>query len=204
MALQRCRRRKRRRQASSDNELHIEEMFPDEMGYDGDVEGIEVLQPDQYEDADSGIEDKKTSRQLWPDSDDELAGRLRRLSCDVQGSASRRREDSDRGQKRRSQEVDQDEEEEERSAKRAEIEVSELVDGQPEQRPIKRRKKRPDKMLEARRGEARKQMMAAWSDSSDRTEDHEAEMASSNSGTPNVPSTPAAADHRDHDAMDIG
>ncbi|KAI1609006.1 hypothetical protein EDD37DRAFT_639137 [Exophiala viscosa] len=203
MALQRYPRRKRRRQDSSDNELHIEEISPDDMGYDGDVEGIEVLQPDQYEDADSGSEDKKTSRRLWPDSDDELAGRLRRLSCDIQGSASRRRDETDRGQKRRSQEVEHDVDDNEHLAKRAEIEVSELVDGQPEQRPIKRRKKRPDKLIQTNRG-ARKQLMAAWSDSSDKTEDHEAGMESSNSGTPNVPSTPAAPADRDRDAMDIG
>ena len=201
MALQRYPRRKRRRQDSSDNELHIEEMSPDEIGYDGDVEGIEVLQPDQYEDADSGSEDKKTSGRLWPDSDDDLVGRLRRLSCDTQVSASRRRDDPDRGLKRRSQEGEHDEDENERLAKRAEFEVSELVDGQPEQRPIKRRKQRPDKLIQASRG-ARKQMMAEWSDSSDKTEDHEAGMESSNSGTPNVPSTPAAPG--DRDAMDIG
>lgn len=201
MAVQRYSRRKRRRQDSSENELHIEEMSPDEMGYDGDVEGIEILQPDQYEDADSGLEDKKTSRRLWPDSDDELAGKLRRLSCDVQGPASRRRDDTERGQKRRSQEVDQDEETP--LANRAEIEVSELVDGQPEERPIKRRRKRSEKLLQAHRG-ARKQVMAAWSDSSDKTDDHEAVMDSSNSATPDVPSTPAAPDDRDHDAMDIG
>lgn len=200
MALQKWKRGKRPRQDSSGG-LCIEEMSPDDMGYDGD---IEVLRPDQYEEPESDFEDDKALQQLWPDTDDELAKKLRRLSCDPHVVASSRRDDGDRGRKRMSKEMDT--EHPGPRGKQTEIEVSEVVDGHMEQHPPKRRKKRASKQpLSHRMGRKPEQK---WSDSSDQTEHPEA-IESSHSGTPDATSTPAvdeADEERDGDgeAMDIG
>ncbi|KIW61280.1 hypothetical protein PV05_01419 [Exophiala xenobiotica] len=197
MALQKYHRGKRRRHGSSDNELQIEEMSPDDMAYDGDTE---VLRPDQYEEADSDFEDDRALRRLWPDTDDELAGRLRRLSCDARARTPKRQHDGSRGQKRRSKDIDFEQETPPR--KRTEIEVSELVDGQTEQQPIKRRKKRTPKPSMAHRV-AKKKVTGTWTDSSEKSDDQDAGMESSNSATADVSSTPAPG-NASEDAMDIG
>jgi hypothetical protein len=199
MALQKVYKGKRPRRESS-NEIYVEEMSPDEMGYDGDVE---ILRPDQYEDAESDFEDHNPRKRLWPDTDDELAGRLRRLSCDPSLLDLQQPEDSARvGAKRQSKEMDVDDRAS--GPRRTEIEVSELVDGQAEQRPVKRRKRRGSKSNMAHRM-GKKQPSKAWSDSSEKTEDQEVTIDSSLSGTPDVPSTPAPNDgDGDGDAMDLG
>ncbi|KAK6379036.1 hypothetical protein LTS17_006739 [Exophiala oligosperma] len=194
MALQKYTKGKRRRQESFDHGLQIEELSPDDMAYDGDTE---VVQPDQYEDIDSDFEDDRALRKLWPDTDDELAGRLRRLSCDARNHTLKGHGDETRGQKRQSREMDP--ENESSARKRTEIEVLEVVDGQPEQRPIKRRRKRVVKPNMAHRV-LKKQAGENWTDSSEKTDDQEV-MESSNSATP-APASPAPMD-RNEDAMDI-
>ncbi|KIW11399.1 hypothetical protein PV08_10699 [Exophiala spinifera] len=190
---------KRRRQDSFDHEIQIEELSPDDMAYDGDTE---VLRPDQYEDIDSDFEDDRALRRLWPDTDDELAGRLRRLSCDARKDNPKDPSDEARGQKRQSAEMDL--ENEPSPHKRTEIEVLEVVDGQPEQRPIKRRRKRATKSNIAHRL-VRKPAPEDWTDSSEKTDDQEV-MESSNATSPApatpAPTTPARAE-RNEDAMDI-
>ncbi|KAH0845560.1 hypothetical protein AYO21_05489 [Fonsecaea monophora] len=194
-------RRKRPRRASSDG-YSVEEISADDMGYDGD---IEVLLPDQYEEPDSDFEDDKAFRRLWPDTDDELASKLRRLSCDPHSSRHPRRDDDgERGRKRMSREMDDDDADV--PPKHTEIEVSELVDGHAGQPPQKKRKNRNSKPPLGRQA-AKKQVAEAWSDSSDRSEEA---MVDSLTGTPegtHTPSTPlknGGAEHEDLDAMDLG
>ncbi|KIY02872.1 uncharacterized protein Z520_01337 [Fonsecaea multimorphosa CBS 102226] len=211
MALQMY-RRKRPRRESSDG-YSVEEVSADDMGYDGD---IEVLLPDQYEEPDSDFEDDKNKalRRLWPDTDDELASKLRRLSCDPHSSlrhTARQEDDGERGRKRMSREMDDDDDAEgDIPLKRTEIEVSEMVDGHAEQPPLKRRKNRNSKPPLLGQRVARKQVGAeAWSDSSERSEEA---MIESSTGTPdgtNTPLTPlrneeAEDEGVDHDAMDLG
>ncbi|KIW69170.1 hypothetical protein PV04_05063 [Phialophora macrospora] len=187
--------RKRPRRESSDG-FSVEEISLDDMGYDGD---IEVLHPDQYEEPESEFEDEALKK-LWPDTDDELASRLRRLSCERQPKSAHR-DDADRGRKRLSAEMDDDEEIP--APKRTEIEVSELVDGQAAQPPMKRRRKRSEKTPLGRRV-VKKQAHDAWTDSSDKTED--AAIESSNSAsTPERANTPSKAEAPgDSDAMELG
>jgi len=224
MALQKPRKGKRSRR-ESDRSLRVEEISPDDMGYDGD---IEVVRPDQYEEAESDFEDEHGKNQwLWPDTDDELAGRLRRLSCDPHVAAvspsssrpSREDESGSRGVKRQSKDTDElhpDVESPESWPRHVEIEVSELVDdqggaGQP---PTKKRKKkaaavRQQSATTSYRVDVQKinRAEAAWSDSSDKTDDDHDEvgMDSTNSGTPATLSTPIPAEpRRDLDFMDLG
>jgi hypothetical protein len=193
--------RKRPRRASSDG-YSVEEISPDDIGYDGD---IEVLRPDQYEEPDSDFEDDPALNRLWPDTDDELASRLRRLSCERE-SKSARRQSADRGLKRLSTEMDA--EEERPSRPRTEIEVSEIVDGQAAQPPAKRRKKKADKTPLGHRVVKKQAQAAAWTDSSELSDD--AAIDSTNSPSTreatNTPSTPLKNGHgqEDTDAMEIG
>jgi len=183
MALeQRYKIRKRPRRQSSDD-YSIEEISADDMGYDADVE---VLHPDQYEEPESEFEDDQALRRLWPDTDDELSSRLRRLSCEREPKMAQR-EDLHGGRKRLSAEMDDEGE----SAARVntEIEVSELVDGQAAQPPTKRRKRSGKTPLGHR--VVRKQAHEAWTDSSDKSED--AAIVSSNSySTPEATNTPSS------------
>ncbi|KAJ9611124.1 hypothetical protein H2200_004307 [Cladophialophora chaetospira] len=196
----RYRVRKRPRRESSDD-FSVEEISADDMGYDGD---IEVLHPDQYEEPESDFEDEHALKRLWPDTDDELASRLRRLSCERQPK-NRPQEDIDRGRKRDSKEMN--DEEDKPMAGRTEIEVSELLDEQAAPPPSKRRKRRSGKTPLGHRV-VKKQAHEAWTDSSDKTE--EAAIESSNDqSTPEVTNTPSTplrkSESRDDiDAMEIG
>ncbi|EXJ89852.1 hypothetical protein A1O3_02919 [Capronia epimyces CBS 606.96] len=190
---------KRPRRVSS-NRLSIEELTPDDMGYDGD---IEVLLPDQYEEPDSDFEDHKTLWKVWPDTDDELAGNLRRLSCHPHVPSPSSRDASEGAHKRRSRDMVADHPNPNPPGKRTVLEVSELVDTRTEQPPLKRRKKKSSKQSMAHLL-MKKQATAAWSDSSDKTDEHEATILSSNSGTPETASTPVAEDDDRFNAMDMG
>jgi hypothetical protein len=195
MALvQKCRIRKRPRRESSDG-ISIEEISPDDMGYDGDVE---VLRPDQYEEPDSDLEDDHALRRLWPDTDDELASRLRRLSCERESGGN-----LGRGRKRVSAEMD--DEEDNLSPRHTEIEVSEIVEDQPAGPPSKRRRKKTPLGHRV----VKKQAHGAWTDSSDKSDDGALESSNSHS-TPDARHTPSATplrreeSHADLDAMEIG
>ncbi|OCT47781.1 hypothetical protein CLCR_03701 [Cladophialophora carrionii] len=190
--------RKRPRRESSDG-FSVEEISPDDMGYDGD---IEVLHPDQYEEPESEFEDEALKK-LWPDTDDELASRLRRLSCERQPKSAHRGDYADdRGRKRLSTEMD-DDEDESAALDATEIEISELVDGQAAQPPMKRRRKRSERTPLGQRV-VKRQVQEAWTDSSDKSEDAALESPNSPS-TPErttTPSKPRGPD--DGDAMEIG
>ena len=193
--------KKRPRRESSDG-YSIEEIFPDDIGYDGDVE---VLRPDQYEEPESEFEDDQALKRLWPDTDEELASRLRRLSCERQ-SRNAPRDVPQRGQKRRSTEMEADEESP--SLFLTEIEVSEVVEAQQPAQPLtKRRKKTGDKAPLGRQG-VKKPPHETWTDSSDNTEDAAIESSNSTSarGATNTSSTPLrnGCCEDDTDAMEIG
>jgi hypothetical protein len=168
--------------------LYVEELSPDDMGYDGDVE---VVRPDVYEEAESDFEDNKVPRRLY-DTDDDLARHLRGLSCEAKPRGSPQPGDGERGRKRRSTEMNP------RANsplyRTTEIEISEIVDDQTEQPPTKRRRKRDLKPSMAQRA-ARRRANEAWSDSEERSPERRLPVLdSSNSGTP-----------RDQDdAMDLG
>lgn len=198
MSLTKSERGKRHRRESS-SELYVEELSPDDMGYDGDVE---VLRPDHYEEIDSDFEDDRNVRHQWPDTDEELARKLRMLACDPEHGDSSRLDESEHGKKRRSKEM-----ESEMPAQGAHIdfEVSEMVDDQTEQRPTKKRRKRPSQQSMAHRL-GRKHVNGTWSDSSERTDDREMPflLESSCSGTPEVTPAPEGFGGDEDDAMDIG
>ena len=192
--------KKRPRRASSDG-YSVEELSPDDVGYDGD---IEVLRPDQYEEPESDFEDDQALRRLWLDTDDELASRLRRLSCEREPKTARR-EDLQHGRKRLSAEMDVEDETSPRLP-RTEIDVCEIVDGQPAQRPTKRRKQRAEKEPLGQRV-VKKQADASWTDSSDVSDEAAIDLNHSPSTreATNTPSTPLGngQGQEDTDAMEI-
>lgn len=194
-------RGKRPRRESSD-ELYVEELSPDDIGYDADAE---VLRPDQYEEIDSDFEDDKTLPNRWPSTDEELARKLGLLACDPEPTESSHPDENEAGRKRRSKEME-NETPPTREA-HADFEVTEMVDGQAEQRPTKKRRKRPSQHGIAYRL-GRKHVNGIWSDSSDRTDDREMPLIESScSGTPEVTPTPEAeleGAQSDDDAMDVG
>ncbi|KAK5057491.1 hypothetical protein LTR84_011491 [Exophiala bonariae] len=201
MLLTKRERGKRPRRESSD-ELYIEELSPDDIGYDGDAE---VLRPDEYEDVDSDFEDEKHATKVWPSTEEELARQLELLACGPEITGSSRLDEGDVNKKRRSKEM----EHESLSANggHADFEVSEMVDGQAEQRPIKKRRKRASQYGIAYRL-GRKHVNGTWSDSSDRTDDREMPflIESSCSGTPEATPVPEVQSPRveiGDDAMDI-
>ena len=122
----------------------IEELAPDEMGYDGD---IETLQPNEYEDVESDAEEKLQGHVgasfkplAWPDIDGELAGQMRQLSWRQTKPAPRLRSEHSRGQKQQdlhplSTHLNQ-------YGKRPELEIAEVRDGQESLPPSKRLRKR--------------------------------------------------------------
>ncbi|RMZ82161.1 hypothetical protein DV738_g1852, partial [Chaetothyriales sp. CBS 135597] len=72
----------KRSQQTSNNEFSVEELPSDSVGYDAD---IEVVKPDHIEEPDSESEDDQTAlsslkRLLWPDTDEELANKMKELS----------------------------------------------------------------------------------------------------------------------------
>ena len=133
------RRNKRLRQESSD-EISIEELFPDDMGYDADVE---ALQPDQYEEAESEPEDTGTPRKKFPSIDEDLAARMKHLGNSASEAHNPTGPDSTRGRKRRL--VQQDDNSDELGpghAATSELEVMEVLDRSARSPPAKRRRKR--------------------------------------------------------------
>ncbi|RMZ85380.1 hypothetical protein DV737_g760, partial [Chaetothyriales sp. CBS 132003] len=69
-------------QRASNHDLSLEELSSDNVGYDAD---IEVVRPDHIEEPDSESEDDPAAlsglkRLVWPDTDDELASKMKKLS----------------------------------------------------------------------------------------------------------------------------
>lgn len=208
MSFDKARRGKRLRREST-NELLVEEVTSDDMGYDGDVE---VLRPDNCEEVESDFEDTQPQKRLeWPDPEEELARKLTGLRCDPPSPNSSKPDPADRGTKRESVAMDY---EDTRTRSRPhvtkpELEVSELFEGQVEQPPQKRRKKRNSQQTMAHRL-IRRQGQGAWSDTTDteRTDGTLRDLlegGSSRDGTPDVTTTTTTEPSvEDEDAMDIG
>lgn len=93
-----CKGSKYLRNRSSD-EFLIEELSPDDMGYDAD---IETIKPDKYEDVESESEGMVTPDKNWESIDEELAARMRQLG---KNQLSPVRSSSNRGRKRMSIEM---------------------------------------------------------------------------------------------------
>lgn len=80
-----ARRRRKRLRNDSSSEISIEELLPDDMGYDGDVE---ALHPDGYEEPESESESVVTPKRKFHSIDDELAARMKHLGSDRSGTNS--------------------------------------------------------------------------------------------------------------------
>lgn len=91
---------KKRLRHDSSSEFSVEELFPDEMGYDAD---IEALHPDTYEEPDSDVEQSDTPRRKkFFSIDEELAARMKNLGSERSGTNSPQTPYIGRGRKRRS------------------------------------------------------------------------------------------------------
>ena len=92
-------RRGKRLRKDSSSEFSIEELFPDDMGYDADNE---ALRPDGYEEVDSDIEQSHTPKRKFFSVDEELAARMKHLGSERSGTDSPLTPSTTRGRKRRS------------------------------------------------------------------------------------------------------
>lgn len=128
-------RRSKRLRKESLNELSIEELLPDDMSYDADVE---ALHPDVYEEPDSDVESAATPKRKFHSIDDDLAARMKHLGHERSGTSSPQASAAARGRKRRSlhEEVMQS-----RKGKTSDLEVVELVERSNPSPPKKRRKR---------------------------------------------------------------
>lgn len=90
---------KKRLRHDSSSEISIEELFPDDMGYEAD---IEALHPDTYEEPDSDVEQSFTPRKKFYSIDEELAARMKTLGSERSGTNSPQTPYFGRGRKRRS------------------------------------------------------------------------------------------------------
>jgi len=115
-------RRSKRLRKDSSGELSIEELFPDDMGYDADVE---ALHPDVYEEPESDTESAATPKRKFHTIDDELASRMKHLGHERSRTNSPQTPTNNRGRKRRSlhEEVMQS-----RRGRTSDLEVVELVE----------------------------------------------------------------------------
>ena len=114
------------------------------MGYDAD---IETLRPNEYEDAESDVEENVDEMVnsgpkslLWPDIDGELAGKMRQLSWRQTKSTSRPKSEHNRGLKSKDghslpTHLNQ-------YGKRPDLDIAEVMEGQESLPPTKRRRKR--------------------------------------------------------------
>jgi len=93
------RRRSKRLRKESSGELSIEELFPDDMAYDADVEAV---YPDVYEEPESDTGSVPTPHQKLQNIDEELAARMKHLGHERSGTDSPQASATTRGQKRRS------------------------------------------------------------------------------------------------------
>ena len=128
-------RRSKRLRKDSSSELSVEELLPDDMGYDADVE---ALHPDVYEEPDSDDESTATPKRKFHTIDEELAARMKQLGHERSGTNSPQTSTTTRGRKRRSlhEEVLQT-----RKGRMSDLEVVEIVERSNPSPPNKRRKR---------------------------------------------------------------
>jgi len=196
------RKRTYRQSSTSSNSFSIEELSPEDMGYDGD---IEVLRPSTYEEPAS---DSSTSDGELPDSEDELANKLRRLLTHASSSSSTK---PNWKRRPRSLHVDYGKKS---SGKRmsSDIEISELNDNQQPQPnqgqapPTKRRRKRDPRPYAPPIDRLRKESKPdLWTDSSDRngTQERQTPFSLASSTSTIMSAATPAAISPDNDTMDL-
>lgn len=132
-----ARRRKRFRFQPSDD-ISIEELFPDDMGYDAD---IEALHPDAYEELDSDVETTITPKKRFQSIDEELAARMKHLGSENSGTNTPITPNSMRGRKRRSLHDDLASPGKNERSDLEIVEVSTPANGHAKSPPKKRRKR---------------------------------------------------------------
>ena len=135
-------RHDKRSRPSSKGEMSVGELSQEDIGYDGDVE---VVHPDEVEEPESESEDDDSvfdlRRLLWPDADQELADKMKRLgwrSKDDDGPDGRSLEKP--GTKRLSRETGSNPNPVNHHGKRTEMEISDMGDANHKQPYAKRRK----------------------------------------------------------------
>ncbi|RMZ88730.1 hypothetical protein DV736_g4047, partial [Chaetothyriales sp. CBS 134916] len=136
----------KRSQQASNHDLSLEELSSDNVGYDAD---IEVVRPDHIEEPDSESENDLAAlsglkRLLWPDTDDELASKMKELSWH-RPKQLRQRERDIQGlyERKPGTPLLYNPSRVNTHGKRSEIDV-EIVDGHEASSPAKRRKRRDD------------------------------------------------------------
>ncbi|KAK5937485.1 hypothetical protein PMZ80_010103 [Knufia obscura] len=128
-------RRSKRLRKDSSSELSIEELLPDDMGYDADVE---ALHPDIYEEPESDTESIATPKRKFHTIDEELAARMKHLGHERSGTNSPQKATSARGRKRR---ILHEEVVQSRRGRTSDLEVVELVERSNTSPPKKRMKR---------------------------------------------------------------
>ena len=113
-------KRKLSRDKSSED-FAVQELFPDDMAYDADVE---IVQPDEYEEPESESEARWTPVRQLRSTDDELATRMRGL-CRDSPACGIATPPSERGRKRTLEEVG-DDPAAERRGRNSDFEISEV------------------------------------------------------------------------------
>lgn len=135
------RRRSKRLRQNSSSELSIEELFPDDMGYEADVE---TVQPDTYEEPESDSEANHTPKRKFFTIDEELAARMKQLGSDRSGTPTPQSSSTHRGRKRRSlhEELVQS-----RKHYSCDLEVTEIVGSYSSHSPARKRRKQRSSSL---------------------------------------------------------
>lgn len=145
-------RQRKRLRKDSCSDFSIEELFPDDIGYDAD---IEALHPDTYEEPDSEAEPLNSPKRKFHSVDDELASRMKHLGSERSGTNSPLTPTSMRGRKRRSLHEDLATLGKEEQSDLEVMEVPAVADRSAKSPPQKRRKRsrpsssrhRPDGLL---------------------------------------------------------
>lgn len=128
-------RRSKRVGKESSEGISIEELFPDDMAYDADVEAV---QPDLYEDAESDTESTATPKRKFHTIDEELAARMKQLGHDCSGTSTPQTPTTARGRKRRGL---HEEAVQTRKGPHSDLEVVEIIDKSNPSPPPKRTKR---------------------------------------------------------------
>ena len=135
-------RRSKRLRKESSGELSVEELFPDDMAYDADVE---TLQPDVYEEPESDTESTTTPKKKFHTIDEELAAKMKHLGHEGSETNTPLASANHRGRKRRSlhEEVIQS-----RGGRTSDLEVVELLEASNASPPKKKLKRsRPNSSI---------------------------------------------------------
>ena len=130
---------KRSRQSST-GQVSVRDLSQEDTGYDGDVE---IVRPDEVEEPESEFENEDTDfdlrRLLWPDTDEELASKMKRLGWKSKDKDARNDNKLEKpGAKRLSKEADPSYLNQ--YGKRTDFEISEMADASHKTPDSKRRR----------------------------------------------------------------